>query len=243
MNEYADYIVFVDESGDHGLDQIDEQFPVFSLAFCVIEKNHYRSQICPELQALKFKFWGHDAVVFHERDIRKQNPPYGFLRTDAKLRDDFFSDINSLIDRANFGVYSSIIDKKRLKERYKDPYNPYEIALLFCMEKILIRLCRYNQHKKMIHVIFESRGKKEDAQLELEFRRIVSNQANWGYKNTDFSVCAFEPMFISKQSNCAGLQIADLMARPLALKAIRPTQPNRTYDILRSKLGGQKIFP
>ena len=243
MSDYAEYIVFADESGDHGLDHIDESFPVFSLVFCVFAKEHYQSTVCPALQALKFKYWGHDAVVFHERDIRKQNPPYGFLRTDATLREEFYTDINSLISSSPFGLYSSIIDKTKLKERYKNPYNPYEIALLFCMEKVLVRMCRYNQHKKLIHVIFESRGKKEDAQLELEFRRISSNQSNWGYKNTDFSVCSFEPMFISKQSNCAGLQLADLTARPLGLQAIRPTQANRTYDILKSKLSGQKIFP
>ena len=29
---YSDYIVYVDESGDHGLKTIDENYPVFVLA-------------------------------------------------------------------------------------------------------------------------------------------------------------------------------------------------------------------
>jgi hypothetical protein len=39
--EFSDYVVYVDESGDHGLASIDPEFPVFVLAFCVFEKSHY----------------------------------------------------------------------------------------------------------------------------------------------------------------------------------------------------------
>ncbi|HFD87807.1 MAG TPA: DUF3800 domain-containing protein, partial [Gammaproteobacteria bacterium] len=34
-NEHSEYIVFVDESGDHGLRSIDEAYPIFVLAFCI----------------------------------------------------------------------------------------------------------------------------------------------------------------------------------------------------------------
>ena len=40
--EYSDYIVYVDEAGDHSLDHIDSNFPVFVLAFCIF-KNHNTS--------------------------------------------------------------------------------------------------------------------------------------------------------------------------------------------------------
>jgi hypothetical protein len=35
---FSDYLVFVDESGDHGLDVIDAGYPVFVLAFCIVRK-------------------------------------------------------------------------------------------------------------------------------------------------------------------------------------------------------------
>jgi hypothetical protein len=36
MNEkFSEYIVYVDESGDHGLETIDPNYPVFVLAFCI----------------------------------------------------------------------------------------------------------------------------------------------------------------------------------------------------------------
>jgi hypothetical protein len=36
---YGDFMVFVDESGDHGLESCDPAYPVFVLAFCIIRKS------------------------------------------------------------------------------------------------------------------------------------------------------------------------------------------------------------
>lgn len=39
--EHSDYLVFVDESGDHHLTRIDPQFPVFVLLFAILRKDDY----------------------------------------------------------------------------------------------------------------------------------------------------------------------------------------------------------
>ena len=44
---FSDYIVFVDESGDHSLTSIDPEFPVFALSFCVISKVDYIALVVP----------------------------------------------------------------------------------------------------------------------------------------------------------------------------------------------------
>ena len=50
--------------------------------------------------------------------------------------------------------------------------------------------------------------------------------------------------FASKQINSTGLQLADLTARPIALKFLRPHQENRAYEIIKTKLIGDiKVFP
>jgi hypothetical protein len=71
-NNFSDYIVYVDESGDHGLVSIDEKFPVFVLAFCVFHKKHYSEKVIPAIEQFKFDYFGHDCVVLHEHEIRKQ---------------------------------------------------------------------------------------------------------------------------------------------------------------------------
>ena len=37
---FSDYVVYVDESGDHSLERIDPDYPVFVLALCVFHKRH-----------------------------------------------------------------------------------------------------------------------------------------------------------------------------------------------------------
>jgi hypothetical protein len=122
-------------------------------------------------------------------------------------------------------------------------YNPYEIAMLFCMERTLDYLLSQGQAGKRVAVLFEGRGKREDAELELEFRRVCDNEGSWGYKQPNFQQIRFEHVFVDKKSNSSGLQMADLVARPLALSYLRPTQANRAADIARKKVLYFKTFP
>ncbi|MBU6367730.1 MAG: DUF3800 domain-containing protein [Gemmatimonadetes bacterium] len=244
MTEFSDYIVFVDESGDHGLVSIDKDYPVFALAFCVMRKDAYARHVTPAIQEFKFSIWGHDAVVLHEHEIRKSKGPFAFLMTDPAVRRRFYDGLNQLMQDAPMTIFASVIDKEALRQRYTEPRNPYEIALLFCMERLHDMLAREGQEGKTVHVVFESRGKnKEDPELELEFRRIAGNDGQWGYRRMDFTRFDFQPVFMSKATNAAGLQLADLTARPIALATLRPNQHNRAYDIIRPKLGAVKVFP
>lgn len=243
MPDFSDFIVYADESGDHGLVSIDPEYPVFALTFCVMRKVDYIGAVVPAMQSFKFSIWGHDAVILHEHEIRKSKGPFAILLTDRALRERFYVDLNGLIEAAPMTIFASVIDKERLRARYDNPWNPYEIALLFCMEQLYGMLRAENQHGKTVHVIFESRGKKEDAELELEFRRIAGNDGHWGYKRHDFGRFDFQPVFMSKGANASGLQLADLTARPIALSRLRPSQPNRAFDIIQPKLRRLKCFP
>ncbi|XUU59456.1 DUF3800 domain-containing protein [Erythrobacter sp. HA6-11] len=241
--QYSDFIVFADESGDHGLDKIDPEFPMFALAFCVIEKTSYINSVVPAFQQFKFDFWGHDGVVLHEHEIRKRKGPFTLLLTDPELRVSFYDRLNGLMSDTPMSIVASVIDKTKLKARYIHPSNPYEIALLFCMERLLEKLLANGQSGRTVHILFESRGKQEDADLELEFRRICANQRNWGWKRTDFTQITFEPVFVKKAANATGLQLSDLTARPIALHFLRPEQANRAYETISTKLKSIKCFP
>ena len=239
---YSDFIVFADESGDHGLDKIDPKFPVFALVFCLISVSDYIKKVVPELQRFKFKTWGHSEIVLHERDIRKTKPPFDILRN-QELRARFYEDLSALMTGIPMRIYAAVINKNGLRKRYGSPWNPYEIALLFCMERLLKTLLEEKQEGKLLHVLFEARGKREDEELKLEFRRICDNKGNWGYKQPDFTPITFKPMFVKKATNSTGLQLADLIARPIAKSALHPKQTNRAYEIIRPKLEGYKCFP
>ena len=243
MAEFSDYIVYVDESGDHSLTSIDPQFPVFSLSFCVVKKSDYTASVVPSVQALKFKYWGHDSVVLHEHEIRKSKGEFTWLLTNKDRRKEFYEDLNQVMVDAPVTIIASVIDKVKLTAKYPNPWNPYEIALHFCLERLLMFLRDNGQTGKLTHVVFECRGKAEDAELELAFRRIVAGHNKWGWVNRDFSSMEFEPKFAKKSVNSTGLQLADLTARPIAIKTMRPTQANRAYDVIVTKMGAIKEFP
>ena len=101
MPEFSDYLVFVDESGDHGMASVDPNYPAFVLACCLVSKVDYVERISPALQRLKFAYWGHDEQVLHEHEIRKPNKDYSFL-FDASRRAAFLTAINEFVEQAPF---------------------------------------------------------------------------------------------------------------------------------------------
>ena len=50
-------------------------------------------------------------------------------------------------------------------------------------------------------------------------------------------------MFVDKKSNSTGLQVADLVARPLGLSYLRPKQTNRSTAAIKTKIWDLKHFP
>ena len=227
MTEHSDFIVYVDESGDHGLVSIDPHYPVFVLAFCIFRKDEYRLQASPALQELKFRHFGHDMVVLHERDIRKASGQFSFL-VDAGRREPFLEDVTRLVAETSFTLVASVIRKTELRLRYPQPPNPYHIALAFGMERVHSFLKGLGQSGET-HFVFESRGKKEDHELEEEFRRVCQG-ANYRREILPFGLTLAD-----KRSNCCGLQLADLVARPIGRKLINPEEQNRAFDVIQTK--------
>lgn len=56
MDEFSDYIIFADESGDHGLTSINPENPIFVLAFCIFRKEEYISVVKQAISQLKMDF-------------------------------------------------------------------------------------------------------------------------------------------------------------------------------------------
>jgi len=242
---FGDYIVYVDESGDHGLTSIQDPYPVFVLSFCIFHKEEYRTSVVPAFLNLKFRFFGHDMVVLHSHEIRKQYGPFKVL-VNAQLREQFLHALNETVANAPFTLISAIIDKKKLRAQYASPANPYEIALRSCLEKTFAFLRDCGQEKHRTTVVVECRGSVEDNALELAFRRIVQGDNRWGTLPLDI-------VFADKKTNSTGLQIADLVSHPVGRHYLDPTRQNRPYQVIESKLRrspegktsgwGLKIFP
>lgn len=243
MSKKGNYIVYVDESGDHGLKNIDPNYPIFVLTFCCFKISDYIDLAVPALQRFKFKYFGHDQLILHETDIRKNKEPFQFLRTDRKLRENFMSELTKIIEDIPFQIVPIVIDKRKLKLKYNDPFNPYHLGLRFGLEKLNEILLYDGQKGNEISLVFEKRGTNEDKDLELEFLRICNDNEQFGWKKINFGHITYNFLIADKKSNSCGLQLADLTARPIGIKYLKPQQDNRAYEIIKHKTYGHKIFP
>jgi len=224
---YSDYIVYVDESGDHSLTSIDREYPIFVLSFCIFKKTVYVETVTPRLQNLKFETFGHDMVILHEHEIRKK------MGTFAKLskgpREAFMSKLTNIMKDSDFTLLAVLIDKRKLTSTYVKPAHPYHLAMKFGLERLYFFLKEKKQENNLTYLVCESRGAKEDKQLELEFRRICDGE-NYIHKPFPFDI-----VIVDKKTNSEGLQLADLTARPIGLSVLRPGQKNRALEILEEK--------
>lgn len=137
-------------------------------------------------------------------------------------------DLNTLVEQSKFVLMASVIQKDKLNTKYSDPDNPYHIAMALGLERIYMYLESLGCNTGTTHLLFESRGMKEDKDLELEFRRVCDN-------NKTKRILPFEIILVDKKSNSAGLQIADLIARPIGRQVLNPKQQNRAYEIIEKK--------
>lgn len=226
-SKYSNFVVYVDESGDHGMQNVDPKYPVFVLAFCVFHKRYYSEKVVPALHKFKFNHFGHDLAVLHEHEIRKEKGDFKFQTRQQK--EAFITELTDIIEASNFILICCVIDKDKLRGKHVAPPNPYHVALGFCLETLHEFLQEKRQHDRLTHVVVECRGKKEDDDLELEFRRVCAGENRLGI------ALPFSIRFADKKVDSAGLQLADLVARPVGLNLLRPEQPNRAFEVLKRK--------
>lgn len=211
---------------------IDLRFPVFGLSFCIFKKADYTGQVVPAVQNLKFRYWGHDAVILHEREIRKSIGDFAFPNeTHRRL----IMDLTELINGSPFSVVGAVINKKALGDENVNFRNPYHIALRFCIEELRSYLISNDQRGRRVHIVLECRGKKEDQDLEQEFRNVAAGN--------DFDELEFEPRFAKKAANSTGLQLADLTAGPMARHIHRPDLQNSAFEMIKEKVVRIQEFP
>lgn len=109
-------IVYVDETGDHTLELVDKDFPVFVLVLLVCDTAKYAEQIVPAFYRLKMDYFGHESVILHSRDIRKAQGVFGFL-TDPAKREPFYSRISSIMENCDYTLIAAAIRKQVHKDR------------------------------------------------------------------------------------------------------------------------------
>lgn len=209
------FIIFVDESGDHGLKPNDSKYPVLVLVFCIFRVSDYMQHALAAISDFKFRHFGHDQVILHERDIHKDQGDFEILR-DPDLRNEFLGELTQIIDRIPFAVVATVIHKGRLADTMSKPRNPYEIALEHGLQRVQIRLLELGATNATTFVVVECRGSKEDRELELQFRRICDGHNHQRVRLN------FEPRFVPKLANVTGCRSQTSSHAPSGTTSLTP---------------------
>ncbi|AMR34252.1 hypothetical protein A0256_23765 [Mucilaginibacter sp. PAMC 26640] len=240
------YYLFLDESGDHGLSNINASFPVFLLCGVLFKDIDYE-KCRDEVNEVKEKFWGNKEVIFHSSDIRRIRKEFQIF-FDLDLKADFISDINTIISGNTYTIIADGIHKEHYIKKYGKLSNVYELCLSFIIERAVFKLDEI-PNAKTLYLVIEERGKKEDQKLKTYISKVLDRGTAY-VKPERLKQLNVKVEFRSKKANVNGLQIADLVAYPIATHIINERRANPAFDILKDKfykrngvIYGLKKFP
>lgn len=234
----------MDESGDHGLANINPHFPVFVLCGVLFSQPSYDS-FDKELNIIKNKFWGGKDVILHSRDIRKHEKEFSiFFNSDVK--NSFFNELNHLFEKSDYVIITDGINKDEYIKRYGRLSSVYELCLSFIIERAIFYLDDIKEDN-YLYIVIEERGKKENNKLKEHFNKILSKGTGYVVPERLKKV---KLAFRAKRKNINGLQIADLMAYPIARYIMDKSRANPAFDLLsqkiyqkQGKMFGLKTYP
>lgn len=210
------YRLYVDEVGNPDLNSsADENHRFLCLTGIIVDLDYVTRVLAPDLESLKAKYFGShpdEPIILHQKEILYKKPPFTCMM-DPETERRFNNELLKKLQEWDYTVITVIIDKREHAEKYSTwRYDPYH----YCQEVLIERYRLFLDIKKAKgDVMFESRGGKEDMRLKRSFRAIMeSGTHNLSSEDLQLHLTSLELKVKSKQSNIAGLQVADLIAHP-----------------------------
>lgn len=211
------YRLYIDESGDHTFSQVED--PIHRhLTLMGIWFEHYEAYPVFEASMLTFKdsIFGsrHDnPVILHRSDIIERRGPFHAL-ADPRTSRRFDEGLLALTENSDYLVCAVVLDKlTHMPKKYRLLYHPYT----YCLAALLERFAGWLELKGYEGDLFaESRGKKEDKELQAAFDQLYTNGTRFFSGERFRAVLTSRRIkFRKKYENTAGLQLCDLLAAPV----------------------------
>jgi hypothetical protein len=246
------HLLYLDECGTHDMQHVDPTFPVFVLVGLLVGETYYARTLVPRIKKMKQRHLVNANAVLHSRDIRRLEGDFRCLRDSEERKQAFYDDLNRLFVGLRIRVFAVAIDKRRLRDRFLAPMNPYHVSLsqllsLVCGPPGLPSVNRPN----VVRIVAESRGKREDKELQAEYQSF-SRSGLWTYgapevqRHRASTVIRVFPQRIDfgrKARGIAGLELADLAAYPIGRAVVNQNWDNPAVQVVAQKLKGLVAFP
>lgn len=232
-NDKSKHYLYIDECGDQNLENFNPSFPVFTLCGVLVSRENNR-KLEEEFNALKMEFWGSQDVIIHSREIRRcKNEFINLLDQDTKSR--FYEKINAILSQNDvYAVVACTILKEPFIRLFSNTEDVYGLSLSYLIERSIFCVDD-NCESASIDIIFEKRGKIEDRTLTKFYNGLRVTGTKWVEPERLRSrIGAFTSR--AKKENIIGLQIADLVAYPIARKVLNPDAPNPAFEIIKPNI-------
>jgi hypothetical protein len=222
--------MFLDESGDHSLTVIDDQYPVFVLGGIIADVRYAKDVMDPEIRRFKRELFDNEQLILHTADICRNKNGFEQLK-DGAFRDAFYKKLDHLMRSLDYKVVACAIRKQPYLEHYgADAFDPYEQCLRILVERFCYEIGGYGDCG---WIVAECRDEKLDTQLMATWAEL--RKGGTFYLSGDaVSTRIKDLVYREKERNIAGLQIADLVVSPIGRHVIGK-EPHEDFRIVESK--------
>ena len=226
--EQSRYIIFADESGDHGLSNVRSHGRAFVIALAIFERADYEQIVVPKFMQYKHHFFQDDSAVLHEREIRRGEGPFRRLRGELQ-RKEAEEELRKLLRSVPFSIVAVGINKEHFVANPSLFGAPYDRRFIEALLACLVAVPDLTHSVVPTEIVVDSRGKKEDAQLLDLVHSLTSSQS------PQYEAFRFHIRFARKIDAEVGVEIADLIANPIARRVLGEEHALIPFRILEPK--------
>ena len=243
------YYLYIDECGDQNLEKYSDKFAIFTLCGIIVSQRQ-KENLRQKVLSLKRQVFGREDIIFHSFDMRRWQNGYEAFN-DPLIRQAFYEGIDAILTETDAYI---IVSCSTLKDLYVRQFGRvgtlYGQSLSAVIERSIFYLDdRHADGDTSLEAILEMRGKREDNALRTYFADVISKGTFWISPERmarHIHTLKFRP----KSDNVIGLQIADIVAYPIAMHILHPERENIVYDLIRGhiycnegRLLGEKVVP
>lgn len=222
-------ILFLDESGDHSLDKIDPEYPLFVLGGVVIEEE-YLEDLTNQVQQFKQELFDRDNLILHTADIVRVRNGFEKL-TDYDFRQKFFHRLNELMQKLQYSVIACAIRKEDHLAKYGlAALDPYLLSLNVLVERFCFEI---GEQFDGGQIIAEKRNPTLDNELELAWLNLKISGTKF-LQAIEIKNRITQLVLRDKKQNLAGLQLADLVVSPIG-RFLLGKPAKQDWHIIESK--------
>lgn len=233
------YRLYIDEVGNSDLGSSkDPNHRYLSLTGVILNLEYVSTTVFPAIEALKrdhFNAHPDEPVILHRKELVNKKHPFESLR-DPATETAFNQNLLNLIQNLDYAIITAVIDKLEHNQRYGvwrfDPYH-------YCMTVIVERYILWLKSKGAVgDVMAESRNGKADMRLKDAFEGIYTSGSDFIDPEMFMAHLTSGQLKVKhKESNIAGLQLADIIAHPSFRTALARKEGQPLADNFGGKIG------